>query len=280
MHRPAEIFVRSVIVTACVMLAPSPITAEQPATARDTAASLVARIQRADYEGDRSALSELYEQLAVLQLPGGDPRLASRVRYWRGFALWRRALNGFSSAADPNELQRDLRQALRDFEEASRHDPLFVDANVGAISCLQNLAHLSRTDRARANEANELVARFVPLLEESLAAAPENPRLLWVLGAGQWYNPPERGGGQALAVRTYRKGLELARLQKGTVKDPLEPSWGEPELLMNLALASLNQSRPDLRAAEDYAIQALALVPYWHSVRNNLVPQIRKAMGK
>jgi tetratricopeptide (TPR) repeat protein len=188
-------------------------------------------------------------------------------------------MNGFNGDVEPQELERDLQEALRDFDEASSRDPHFVDASVGAISCLQNLAHLSRT-RKDAARASELVARFVPMFRKSLAAAPDNPRLLWVLGANQFNNPPERGGGQAIALATYKKGLELARRQKGTVKDPLEPAWGEPELLMRLAWASLNQSAPEIPAAEEYAKRALALVPYWHYVRNTLLPQIRRATEK
>ena len=145
---------RFLIPVTLVMLSPIPATAQHAASVRDTAANIVSRIRRADYEGDRSALQALHEELAVLRLPSDDHHLASRVRYWRGFALWRRALNGFSGAADPKELERDLQQALRDFEDSARHDPQFVDASVGAISCLQNLAHLSRSrkDAARASE--------------------------------------------------------------------------------------------------------------------------------
>jgi len=39
----------------------------------------------------------------------------------------------------------------------------------------------------------------------------------------------------------------------------------------------LNEKTPDLAAADRYAQQALVLVPYWHYVRDLLVPQIRKA---
>ena len=78
----------------------------------------------------------------------------------------------------------------------------------------------------------------------------------------------------------HLRGLELARRQKGRVTDLLEPSWGEAELLMNLAVANLNRTPPDLAAAEQYAQSALALVPYWHYVRDLLVPQIRKRKEK
>jgi len=61
------------------------------------------------------------------------------------------------------------------------------------------------------------------------------------------------------------------------VTDPLTPSWGEPENLMSLAWCSLNKSSPDAAQAENYARQALALVPDWHYVRDILLPQIQSA---
>src|SRR5262245_56837401 len=50
---------------------------------------VVLRIQRADYEGDRDALQLLHDALAPVP---AEAHAGSRVRYWRGFALWRRAI--------------------------------------------------------------------------------------------------------------------------------------------------------------------------------------------
>jgi hypothetical protein len=74
--------------------------------------------------------------------------------------------------------------------------------------------------------------------------------------------------------------LEAVRNQKGNASDPLEPSWGEPELLMSLAWSNLNRTTPDLNAAEQDAQAALKIVPYWHYVRDILMPQIRAAQAK
>src|ERR1700683_4026489 len=62
--------------------------------------------------------------------------------------------------------------------------------------------------------------------------------------------------------------------------DPLQPSWGEPELLMSLAWSNLNRTLPDLNAAEQDAQAALKIVPYWHYVRDILMPHIRAAQAK
>ena len=242
--------------------------AERP---RETVVKLVAQIQKADYEGNRAALQRLYADLEPFI---ADEKLASRVRYWRGFALWRRAINGFNDSADPQDLEHDLRQAIAEFKESFAKDPAFVDAQVGTISCLGNLMYLAlgHTDRVQ-----ELLAQSIPLVKEVRASHPDNPRFVWVLGPILWNTPAEHGGGQDKAIESYLKGLESARNLRGTVIDPLEPSWGEPELLMSLAWSTLNRAAPDLNAADQYAHSALALVPYWHYVRDILLPQLQTA---
>jgi hypothetical protein len=242
---------------------------------RETVTTIVTKIQRADYEGDRPALKRLRAELTPFV---DDRQLASRVLYWRGFALWRRALNGFNDAADRKEIEEDLTQCVTDFREAIAHDPAFVDAKIGAGSCLVNKSFLNL--KSNPTRARELFVESTAILSEARAVAPDNPRLLWVQGANQWYAPPERGGGQSVALATYEKGLELARWQKGRAIGPLEPTWGKAELLTNLAFAHLNRATPDLAAAEQYAQSALGLVPYWHYVRDILLPQIRKARDK
>ena len=248
--------------------------AAPPERSRETVVKLVAQVQKADYEGDRVALQHLYADLEPFNT---DEKLASRIRYWRGFALWRRAINGFNESADPKDLERDLTQAIAEFKESGTKDPGFVDAKIGAISCLGNLTYLAR---GHAERAQELLAQSTPLVKEVRASNPENPRFAWILGPILWNTPAERGGGQDKAIEATLKGLESARKLKGTVSDPLEPSWGEPELLMNLAWYNLNRATPDLNAADEYAHSALALVPYWHYVRDILLRQIQDAEAK
>ncbi len=251
-------------------LAP-PTSSALAAGAEDPAIQLVAQIRRADYEGDRTALQRLREELKPV---GDDKKIVARLRYWRGFALWRRALNGFNDKVDPTGLAQDLTQAVEEFDQSIAADPSFVDAKVGAVSCLLNLVFLNQKDEAR---VRELLTRAVPMMKEAQAAEPDDPRLLWVVGSSQFYRPPEQGGGQAKGMATYERGLEAARKQKTNASDPLQPSWGEPELLMNLAWSNLNATTPDLNAAERYAVSALELVPNWHYVRDILLPQIRSA---
>jgi hypothetical protein len=244
--------------------------------ANDTAkqvAAIAAQIQRADYAGDRDAMQKGYDDLKPFL---EDKELASRIRYWRGFAQWRRAINGFNDSIDPKQLEQDLKTASDEFKIAMEKDPTFIDAKVGTISCLGYLAFMNRKDQAR---AKELVGQIMPLLKQADEMTSDNPRLIWVHGPILWNTPPERGGGQEKAIENYQHGLEMCSKINAN-NDPLEPSWGKPELMMSLAYCYLNANVADVNAAERYAREALEIVPYWHYVRDILLPQILAAKAK
>jgi hypothetical protein len=269
---------RATIVCTLIALALSASAQAQSETkrasdpAREAAIKIVDRIKRADYEGDRAALKRLHDQLT----PPSDKKVASRVDYWRGFALWRRAINGFNETPTPQDLSEDLTGAIADFKDSLTQDPAFVESKIAEASCLGYLMYLNMKDQSR---VQELIQQSSPLLKDAMATDPDNPRLLWVLGPIRWSTPPERGGGQDKAFDLYNRGLESIR-KKAAPTDPLEPSWGEPELLMNRAWSYLHAKTPDLPAAQKDAEAALALVPYWHYVKDILLPQIREAQTK
>ena len=262
------------LLTALIFVSLSFSTATPANDAREQAARIVAQIQRADYEGDRTAMQRGYDDLKPFM---EDQKLAPRIRYWRGFAQWRRAINGFNDAVDPRELEQNLNTALDEFKSALEKDPKFVDAKLGIISCNGFLLFVEPKDDARQKER---IDRILALEKEATATAPDNPRLIWVRGPILWNSPPERGGGEDKAMQNYEHGLEVCSKIKPS-NDPLEPSWGKPELLMNLAYVHLNSKvKPDLEAAERYARGALEIVPYWHYTRDILLPQILAAKAK
>ena len=235
---------------------------------RDEVTQIVSQIRRADYEGDREMLKRSYDGLAPF-LENKD--LASRVRYWRGFALWRSAINGANDPAiDPKELEKEFKQAVDEFKDAVVKDPAFVDAKVGMISCLGYIAYLHRKEP---DSMPGLLGPIYPLVKEAREAAPDNPRLIWVLGPILWYTPPDRGGGIDKVIENYERGLDVLSKIKAS-DDSLEPSWGKPELMMSLAYTYLQKSPPDVNAAERHARGALEVVPYWHYLRDILLPQI------
>jgi len=257
-----------------VVLAALTAQAAKNPRAADEARTLVTRVVRADYQGNREELRKLYDELSPYI---DDKQIGSRVSYWRGFALWRRAFNGFNENADPKDLESDMLDAIREFEASAAKDQSFTDPKVANASCVMTLMYLHQQDEAKVKEH---LQRLSELMKELKVSAVDNPRYYWVLGTGLWYRPEQSGGGQGAAMATYGKGLEIVHHQKVESTDVLDPSWGEPELLMNLAWSNLHRSKPDLNAAENYAKSALTLVPDWHYVRDILLPQIKEAAHK
>lgn len=248
-----------------------------PVAAQPAAPSIedvVTGIKKADYEGDLPALDRLYGETEPFL---AKKEIASRVRYWRGFAMWRKGINGFNDSIDAKVLERALKLAITEFEAALVEDPSFTDAKLANVSCQGYILYIHRTEMDLVKPS---IPRLVQLTQECMKADPDNPRLAWIRGPQLWNTPPARGGGQDAAIALYEKGLELWRREQVHPKGPLEPTWGEPELYMSLAYSYQNRDQPDLRLAEGYAMRALKLVPYWHYLRDILLPSIRKSAGK
>jgi hypothetical protein len=262
------------LITTAIVIVLSCARATANENVREQVSGIISKIQRADYEGDRTAMQSGYNDLEPFL---EDKALASRIRYWRGFAQWRRAINGFNDSVDPKELEQNVKTALDEFKIAMENDPTFVNAKVGLISCWGILAFMNRKDNPP--RAQEFVRQVLPLVKEADEMAPDNPRLIWVHGPILWNTPPERGGGQEKAIENYQRGLEVCSKIKAS-DDPLEPSWGKPELMMSLAYSYLNMKPGDVNSAERYARDALEIVPYWHYVRDILLPQILAAKAK
>jgi hypothetical protein len=99
------------------------------------------------------------------------------------------------------------------------------------------------------------------------------------MGPILWNTPVDRGGGLDKVIENYERGLEICSKLKAP-EDGFDPSWGKPELMMNLAYTYLQKTPPDLNAAERMARGALELVPDWHYLRDILLPQIVAAKTK
>jgi hypothetical protein len=232
---------------------------------------VITQIRHSDYGGDQAGMKKGFDDLAPFLK---NSALAARVHYWRGFAMWRRAVNGFNDKVDPKELEQDLEQARNEFTESLKADSSYIESKIGMISVLGNMMFLHHDDAAK---VGQLVQESAPYVQEAQTNARDNPRFLWVLGPILFMTSPAQGGGQDKAIALYQRGLEQIRAATNTPANPLDPTWGEPELLMSLGWSYLNESVPDLDAAQKNARSALDLVPDWHYVKDILLPQIAAA---
>jgi hypothetical protein len=245
-----------------------------PAPPRDAArlSRLVDEIRAADYRGQRARLRDLAAALDAVKAKG----LAPYRDYWRGFALWRRALNGFNETPLPDDLRSDLSACVRSFRAALARRPGWVEAQAGMVGCAASLLYLARDDE---EQKRPILAEFVPLAREIAETGKDNPRVLWLLGGFQAWSPPPYGGHPDRAAATYRRALEAARREGRQSPAPPAwiPTWGGPENLMSLAALHAQGTVRNPELARAYAEGALAAVPDWHYVANVLLPQIEAA---
>lgn len=267
MTRSALAAVAAILIAAC---------ATDPPISGSTAHSLPELIQqvvKADYEADRRALDRLYREADGFL---GNPAVESRVRYWKGFAKWRRAINGANEPITPDDLAADADIAAGEMRRAGDLDPAFLDARIGEMQCVGLVLYF---ERARPGN-DQRISRLRTLMAELRTTAADNPRFVWAWGMAYFNFPPDKGGGAENVIRAYLKALEKMRGGASGPTSPLDPTWGEAELNVNLAYSYLNQPSPDLVLAKKYVDEAVRLVPNWHYARNILRPQIDAAARK
>jgi hypothetical protein len=238
----------------------------QPADGQRQLLSLAAAVREADYRGDLAGLRRLHARMEPFL---ADTALARDARYWRGFALWRRALNAANEGAPADSITADLEASVAEFREALALDSAYVEAKIGAAAGLMNAAHFRRADRQR---SAALMTDALRLLAAVRRVDPDNPRLAFVAAGRTYWAPPEYGGDRQRAIAEVERALERLRPTPGGA--PLEPTWGEAELHMQLAFFNLNLAPPNREAAWRHARVALDLRPDWHYVKDILIPQI------
>jgi hypothetical protein len=241
------------------------LLASPPCQREAKLSALVVEVMSADYRGDRAALARLDDALAEL---GGEP-LGEYREYWRGFARWRRALNGFNETPTPADIEDDLVQGIARFRKALEIRPEWIEPKIGIVGCTGSRLYLAGSDEAR---KKTILTESRPDFEAMQKEGGENPRALWLMGGYQAYR-----GDSEKAVETLRKGLAASR--RDATADPAAPAWaptwGGPENLMNLAYIASHAKTPDKAVALAYAEGAATAVPHWHYVRDILLPQIQ-----
>jgi hypothetical protein len=230
---------------------------------------LAAAVLRADYRGDRAELARLDDELGRLEAgPLNDYR-----DYWRGFALWRRAMNGFNETPTPSDLDADLVKSLDRFRAALARHPDWDDVKSAMLGAWGNRIYLAGDD---AEKRKALLQAAGDYYKWVLAYEGDNPRVLWIKGGMQMIVPPDKGGDWTKAAATLRKGVASA-WREARAKPPLPPwapAWGGAENLMNLAYLHSHLPAPEKAVALAYAEGALTKAPEWHFVKDVQLPMI------
>ena len=238
------------------------VRSSRPSFRESKLAALVAEVRSADYRGDRAALARLDAALGELD----DAALADYRDYWRGFARWRRALNGFNETPTPTDLTADLESAVAHFRASLERRPDWIEAKLALVGCWGNLTYPRRQRPGEEEAAPRRARPGVPLARgerrattrapsgssEACSSPPHRPT-----GATSSRRPP-RCGGASSSPGASRPRARLARLG---------PAWGGPENLMNLAYmySHVGDARPGrgprLRGGRGHGGARVALRP-------------------
>ena len=254
---------------AAVGAAAAAVAPRAPAKSEVRLTELAAAILSADYRGDRPELARLEAELGRL-----DAGALNEYRdYWRGFALWRRAMNGFSEQPVPSDLDADLRQALDRFQAALDRHPDWDEAKSAMVGAWGNRIFLAGDDTEKRKKLIEEASAFYKWI---MAYEGDNPRVLWIKGGLQMVVSPAAGGDRTKAVATLRRGVAGAWKEANApiAVPPWVPRWGGAENLMNLAYLYAHLPTPDRATALAYAEGALTKVPDWHYLRDIQLPAI------
>ncbi len=230
---------------------------------------LAAAVLRADYRGDRPELARLDDELGRL-----DAGALNDYRdYWRGFALWRRTMNGFNETPTPPDLDADLVKALERFRSALALHPDWSEVKSAMVGCWGNRIYLAGNDAEKRKKLFEESGEFYRWVMQYDG---HNPRVLWIRGGLEMIVPPKEGEDPARAVATLRRGVEGAWRESlaAPALPAWAPKWGGPENLMNLAFYYTRAGSSDRTAALAYAEGALTSVPEWKYVKTSLLPKI------
>lgn len=230
---------------------------------------LAGAVLSADYRGDRPELARLEAELGRL-----DAGPLNEYRdYWRGFALWRRAMNGFSDTPTPADLDADIVKALERFQSALARRPDWIEAKLAMLGCWGNRIFLAGKDSEKRQKLLDEASTYYKWVMQYEG---DNPRVLWIKGGLQMVVPPASGGDWAKAAATLRQGVAGAWREAGATPPAPRwvPTWGGPENLMNLAYLYSRDKTPDRSTALAYAEGALTAVPEWRYVKGVLLPQI------
>jgi hypothetical protein len=254
-------------VLALAVLARVSVSAAAPEA---TLSERVIAIRAADYRGAREDL----KRLAVALERPGDPGLEAYRHYWRGFAWWRRALNGFNETPVPADLEQDLRQGVASFRAALERQPAWIEPRIGLVGCWSALLYVPSVGSP---QREAILKEALPVVREVDERGSTNPRALWLDGGSRIGAPPPRGGDLQKAAATFRQGFQAALDEQRSIPagEPVWiPRWGGAENLMSLAYLYTHTAVANRSLAFAYAEGALLAAPDWHYVQDVLWPQI------
>lgn len=213
---------------------------------------------------DREGMQEARQLFDTLKR---DPSVAALAYYYAGYASYR--LSTFLPRTQTDERMAYLNEAVADLETAIQKQGDLADAYTLLDRCYGLQIDIDHSLGQTLGEVGEVYRAH------ALQLAPDNPRVLFLSGAGLYFTPPEYGGDPQLAMEHFEQAAQLFETQ--TPSDPLLPDWGHAEVYAWIGQGYLIQNPEEAHAA---LTKALTLDPDYRWVKERLLPQAEAQLKK
>ena len=230
--------------------------------ASDDWTSLTTRIDRAVLEDDGVALKSVRGDVLRLLVPSPPGDRASLVHYAVAYVDLRLAFGPTLSEREQEDLLDEAEQHL---ERALKIQPQFAEA-MGLLSGVLG-AKIAKSPM----KGITLGPRSNSLIDEALAIAPDNPRLLLSKGIGKFNTPAAFGGSDREAEALIRRAL--TNFDKEGNSRPW-PNWGRFDA--HAWLGKILAGRGDKAGARAEYQKALAIAPNSAWIKYVLMPAVNK----
>ncbi len=121
----------------------------------------------------------------------------------------------------------DDRDALIDQAETALKRVAELGADEAELAVLQARIYQARLSVDPASRSMVYGPKTTMLLAQTRAKAPENPRVLFLLGQNLYFTPEGLGGGKEKALPLIQRAVQIFR--NTTAENSLAPSWGRDE---------------------------------------------------
>lgn len=121
----------------------------------------------------------------------------------------------------------DARDQLIDQAETALKKVEALGGDEAELAVLKARIYQARLSVDPASRSMVYGPKTTMLLAQTRAKAPQNPRVLFLLGQNLYFTPEGLGGGKEKALPLIRQAVQIFR--SATSSNALDPSWGQEE---------------------------------------------------
>ena len=242
-----------------------------PAFAQSSDSLLVSGKQMLRAGENGGSLDAMYAAKATFERTLADTSLAAWGHYYIALADYRIA-DYLLAAGEENKgaASEHLKDTVDHLQKATEINPQAAEAYSLLSSAYGRQIGLNPI------KGMVLGRRAQKALKKATQLAPDNPRVALCTAIRDFNTPGMFGGSKEKGLQGFQRAAELFAREEPS--DLIQPAWGHSRTYAWLGLAY--QDRGELALARAAFAKALAINPHFSWVKNVLLPELEKAVGK